>query len=89
MTENNKIFEKADFMAQILQEFIPDGIILSKTTQDWHMRRKALSSTLYKEKLIKMIEVTKDVVKERFAYMRENFAKTGKEMDLVNELVET
>ena len=41
-----------------------ESILLSESNSDWSNKRKVLSTAFYKDKLIKMIEIIKELLKE-------------------------
>ena len=60
-----------------------DSILFSRSTEEWSKKRKTLSPAFYKEKLAKMVDITKSIVNTSVEQIREKYAKTGVPMDLV------
>ena len=60
----NKYFDKHPSTGTIVSLVAGDSILFSKSTLKWSQKRKAISSSLYKEKLIKMTEIMKAIVNE-------------------------
>jgi cytochrome P450 len=49
----NKYFDKEPYTYKLLYPLFGDGIVFSPSTEEWSMRRKAMASAFYKEKLVK------------------------------------
>lgn len=60
----NKFFDKHYSTGGIVKEVAGDSILFSKSNLLWAHKRKVISASLYKEKLIRMTEVMKDIANE-------------------------
>jgi cytochrome P450 len=57
----NKYYDKHDAFGDLVRKIAGDSIVFAKSDLKWLQRRKALSVSLYKDKLRMMIKMTKDV----------------------------
>jgi cytochrome P450 len=57
----NKYFDKHPITAKQMQRMTGESILFEPSNLRWQMKRKALSSALYKDKLKDMIELMKQV----------------------------
>jgi len=48
----------------MMKHVIGDSILLSRSTLLWQRKRKAISASLYKDKLTKMTEIMKEIALE-------------------------
>ncbi len=55
----NKFFDKHYQSGHLVKSVVGDSILFARSTPVWQHKRKALSQSLYKEKLIAMIKVMK------------------------------
>ena len=62
------------------------GILFTETNQDWADRRKTISASFYKDKLLSMIDIMKDVTKDKFKEWHQRFIINKEEMDSLKEL---
>eukprot|EP00347_Sterkiella_histriomuscorum_P011732 403371320 len=76
----NKYFDKHPSTGNIVKNIAGDSILFAKTTMLWSQKRKAISQSLYKDKLIKMMEINKQIVCETMIEW-----KGMKEFDIVKE----
>ena len=53
-------FEKSELMTRLISPLMGRALILSKSDEEWKIKRKSMSSAFYKNKLRKLIEVVKD-----------------------------
>ena len=60
--QKNKYFEKDPIGRILFKPFFGDSLAFVAGDESWSHKRKAMSSAFYKEKLIKMTEVVRDVV---------------------------
>ena len=58
----NFYFDKHPAMQKITNKLWGNSTVVERSTELWVKKRKSLSSAFYKEKLIKMIEVMKEVI---------------------------
>lgn len=82
----NKIFDKHPLVRNCMKPLLGDTIIFAETTDDWSQRRKSLSTIFYKEKMIRMVDTIKNVIKHKLDFWQETYVKTGKDMNLVAEI---
>jgi cytochrome P450 len=66
-----------------------DSILMSASNTDWSNKRKSLSQAFYKDKLLKMLEIVKECMREKVREWREKYVDSGKEMDLILETSKT
>lgn len=66
-----------------------DSILLSDSSEVWGKKRKVLSTAFYKEKLIMMCDIVKQCVNEKVEDIKVRFVRTGKEMNLMQEISKT
>lgn len=55
-----------------------DSILFEDSSEFWNNKRKKMSVAFYKDKLIKMVDIMKDCVKDKVKEFDEKFVKTGK-----------
>jgi cytochrome P450 len=67
-----------------MKRLMGDSILFSRSTEEWSKKRKTLSPAFYKEKLHKMIDITKSIVSNSMERIREKHVKTGSPMDLIS-----
>ncbi|CDW86732.1 cytochrome p450 [Stylonychia lemnae] len=60
----NKFFDKHPFTARLFKKTLGDGTLFAKSDELWAKKRKSLSSSLYKQKLIQMVETMKQIALE-------------------------
>ena len=60
----NKYIDKDEFIKNIFYPLMGESILLSGSTHEWSSKRKVLATAFYKEKLLKMIDLVKIVLKE-------------------------
>lgn len=63
-----------------------DSILLEESSEFWNNKRKKMSVAFYKDKLIKMVDIIKDCVKDKVQEISEIYAKTEKQMNLISEI---
>ena len=85
----NKYFDKHDLIKDVMKRLMGDSILLSKSTEEWSKKRKAMSPAFYKEKLAKMLDITKAIVNKSIEQIREKHVKTGIPMDLAKTISNT
>ena len=61
MLTQNKYFDKYYSSKMIAQRAVGDSIVFANSDFQWQLKRKALSASLYKDKLRFMIEKVKEV----------------------------
>ena len=64
LVKNNKFLSKADYLKKIFYPLMGESILMAESSELWSNKRKVLSASFYKDKLLKMIELTRDVIKE-------------------------
>ena len=64
----NKFFDKHHNSGHHLKQVLGDSILFARSNEMWQHKRKSLSQSLYKEKLIAMTKVMKEVT---LNYMKE------------------
>lgn len=79
----NKYFDKHDLVKEVMKRLMGESILLARSTEQWSKKRKTLSPAFYKEKLAKMVDITKSIVNTSVEQIREKYAKTGVPMDIV------
>jgi cytochrome P450 len=58
----NKYFDKHPLVHHGLKPLLGESILLSHSNEEWSKRRKTLSAAFYKDKLVKMTDIAKDVI---------------------------
>ncbi|CDW80479.1 cytochrome p450 [Stylonychia lemnae] len=76
----NRFFDKHPSSGNILKKIAGDSIAFQKSNQIWAKKRKVISSSLYKQKLIVMLDIMKEIVLET----KDQWAKQGT-IDIVQE----
>ena len=82
----NKLFDKDPLSRIQFGSLFGDSIVLAASDEIWSKKRKILSSAFYKEKLIRMTEVIKDLVAEKIEEIERDFVDTGAQMDVLKEM---
>ncbi|CDW71064.1 cytochrome p450 [Stylonychia lemnae] len=77
----NKFFDKNPFSANLLKQTLGDSHVFLKTNELWAKKRKVISASLYKQKLVQMVETMKDIASETMV----EWEKQG-ELDVVTEI---
>ena len=72
----NKYFDKEEQSRNVFFPLMGDTILFAPSTEEWSLRRKAVSATFYKEKLVKLSQVVIDAADEKVKELRLKFAKT-------------
>ena len=52
-----------------------DTIILSRSNEEWALKRKIVSSSFYKDKLMKMVDIIKATIHKKIVFWEQNYAK--------------
>ncbi|CDW86900.1 cytochrome p450 [Stylonychia lemnae] len=76
----NKYFDKHPNTGQLVGKTLGDSTLFQKSNELWAKKRKSISSSLYKQKLVQMVETMKDIACETMA----EWEKQG-ELDIVAE----
>jgi len=63
-----------------------ESTLFARNDESWSKKRKVLSASFYKDKLIKYFDMIKDDHLRTIEYIKENFVKTGEPMDLIAEI---
>jgi cytochrome P450 len=88
-TTHNKFFDKDPSVYDVTTQLIGRSILFSNTTEEWRQRRTALAPTFYKGKMLGMISIVKDEVRDmcdKWQYKSEIQNKGGSfEVDFVQE----
>lgn len=77
----NKYFDKDPIGRVQFSSLFGDSIVLAKSDELWSRKRKILSSAFYKEKLVRMTDVIRDIVAETIVEFEEKYLK--KPMDVI------
>jgi cytochrome P450 len=85
----NKYFDKNDLIRNLFYPLMGDSILLSDSSEIWGKKRKVLSAAFYKEKLIMMCDLVKQCMNDKIRDLKTRFAKTGLEMNLMQEISKT
>ena len=89
MVTKNKYFDKHDFVKDIVKNFLGNSIVFAKSDMNWQAQRKALGSSLYKEKLRSMIETIKKIAiktfREKWVSKNGTNPEEPKEIDIIKE----
>jgi cytochrome P450 len=80
----NRFFDKSTLSRDILAPLMGDTTIFQPTSDNWRQKRKSLSATFYKAKLLKMVDIVKSVVAEQMINWKKDYADTGKSFDVVS-----
>ena len=81
-----KFFEKDPMSRIIFKEFIGDSLVMIDGDQEWSQKRKVMSAAFYKDKLVKMTEVVREVVNQKIKEMESDYIDTGKLMNVAREM---
>ena len=82
----NKFFDKHHSLREAFYPMTGQSILFDRSTAEWQTRRKVVSAAFYKEKLQKMTLLIKQVTKQTLAEWREEFAVSGKPINIVAEI---
>ena len=82
----NKYFDKDPISRVLFGSIFGESIVLAASDELWSKKRKVLSQAFYKDKLIKMTEVIRQVVAEKITEIERDHLETGKPMDVVAEM---
>lgn len=85
-TKNNKFLTKDTYVKNLMYPLMGESILLSETNELWSNKRKVLSASFYKDKLLKMIELVRHVVGTSIEDWRERFIKRKEKFDLIEEV---
>ena len=61
----NALIDKAGAGEAYLKNLFNKSIVFSKTDETWKSKRKASAHAFYKERLVNMLDVLKDIVLEK------------------------
>ena len=84
--KQNKYFDKSHVTRGVFHMLMGDSILLEDSSEFWNNKRKKMSVAFYKDKLIKMVDIIKDCVKDKVQEISEIYAKTEKQMNLISEI---
>ena len=62
------------------------SILFEESTEFWNTKRKKMSVAFYKDKLIKMVDIVRDCMREKVKELRTKYAETGEKMNLISEV---
>jgi cytochrome P450 len=82
----NKYFDKHPRIGQVLHPLLGDSTLFSRNDETWSKKRKALSATFYKEKLVKYFNLIKHEQLSHIEEIKEKYLKTDKPMDIIAEI---
>jgi cytochrome P450 len=82
----NKYFDRHPMVHDTFKLMSKGSILFSRNNEEWAKRRKTLSTAFYKDKLMKMAELSKGVVASEVKRWHEQFSETGQPLDIVSEL---
>jgi cytochrome P450 len=84
----NRFFEK-DPVSQILfGSLFGSSIVLAQGDDLWSKKRKVLSSAFYKEKLVKMTDVIRQIVAGKIGEIERDFVDTRQSIDIIKEMAD-
>ena len=63
-----------------------ESILLSESNELWNNKRKVLSASFYKDKLLKMVDLAKLMVKTTVEEWNTTFIKEQKPFDMIEEI---
>ena len=63
-----------------------ESILLSESSDLWKNKRRVLSASFYKDKLLKMIDLAKLMVKETVEEWNKSFIQEQKPFELIEEI---
>lgn len=86
--QKNRYFEKDPIGRIVFKPFFGESLVFVDGDESWSHKRKTMSAAFYKEKLIKMTEVVREVVTEKISEIEERYVKTGKPMNVTEEMGE-
>ena len=65
---------------------VGQSIVFAKSNDEWATKRKRLSSSFYKDKLIKMFDIINTTVNKKLHSWQINFEGQEKDFDLISEM---
>ena len=82
----NKYFEKHPVARFMFKDFFGESLVFIDGGEVWQKRRKTMSAAFYKDKLVKMTEVVREVVNIKIQEMESDYIGTGKLMNVAREM---
>lgn len=55
--KNNKYLSKAEYSKNVMYPLMGESILMAESSPLWNRKRKVLSASFYKDKLVKMIKL--------------------------------
>jgi cytochrome P450 len=71
---------------RLAEPLMGNSLLFIENNEMWNMHRKAMSGSLYKDKLIKYTGIINQNVSKVISEIEAKFADTGVEMDLIAEV---
>lgn len=71
----NRFFEKDPFSAIQFGSLFGKSIVLSPSDEMWAKKRKVLGSAFYKDKLLKMVGVIREIVREKIVEIEREYVE--------------
>lgn len=82
----NKHFDKHIDVKRLSEPLLGNSLLFVEKSEMWNMHRKAMSASLYKDKLIKYTGIINQNVTKVIKEIEGRFVDTGVEMDLIAEV---
>ena len=80
----NKYFDKHPRIGMALKPMLGDSLLFMRNNETWSKKRKSVSMTFYKDKLVKYFSLIKTEQLKHCKEIKEMYVKTGKPMDLIS-----
>jgi cytochrome P450 len=85
-TTQNKYFDKHPYIKNLFAPLMGEGLIFDRSNERWAKKRKALSITFYKDRMLKMQGNIIGHAQKAAEHWRTNFSATGQPMNIVEEV---
>ena len=85
-TSKNSFFSKHPLVKDLQECLIGDSILFAETSLEWKEARKKISPAFYKGKLVSLIELARQSVKQYVSNLHAKIDQTGEgsaEIDLI------
>lgn len=71
--KNNKYLTKCSFVRNLMYPLMGESILLADSSEQWSNKRKVLSASFYKDKLLKMIDLSLKMINSSITEWEEKF----------------
>ena len=84
----NKYFDKYPRTKNLLFELMGNSLLFENSNELWSKKRKSLSTSFYKDKLLGYFELMKQQACEHAGVIHEEYIKKNRPMDIVEEIMQ-